>query len=107
MTAVAIMDWYSFDDGATLGHAGPEGGVTSRDEEYPLGARITLEQGSRTEPFTITCGVYGLLMHTRFFGSRAGGERAYDAMKIGLVRVAEAEGRDFNAEASAFVAQFP
>lgn len=107
MTAITDEDWSVFNDGITFGQAGPEGGVVLRDEEHLLGARITLEQDGAVAPFTITCGVYGLLMHTRFFGSQAGGEREYDAMKPGLVKIREADGRDFNAEASAFVVQFP
>ncbi len=107
MTVIIATDWYPFDDGTTLGQAGSEGGVILRGEEHSLGARITLEQGGAIAPFSITCGVYGLLMHTRFLGSQAEGEREYDATKTGLVKVAEAEGKDFNAEASAFTAQFP
>ena len=99
--------WYVVDDGATLGQSGSEGGMILRDEEHPLGARITLEQGGAIAPFSITCGVYGLLLHTRFFANQAEGEQEYEAMKPGLVEVAEACGRDFNAEASAFVAEFP
>ena len=106
MTAASSEDWASFDDGATLGQAGSEGGVVLRDEEHPLGARITLEQGGTIAPFSITCGVYGLLMHTRFFEAQAEGEREYDAMKLGLVKVAEANGKELNVEASAFVEQF-
>ena len=100
-------DWSPFNDGATLGQAGSEGGIILRDEEHLLGARITLKQGGRIAPFSITCGVYGLLMHTRFFGAPADGEREYDAMKPGLVDVAEAGGKDFNAAASAFITQYP
>ena len=100
-------DWYSVDDGATLGQSGSEGGVILRDEEHPLGARVTLEQGGTIAPFSITCSVYGLLMHTRFFASQAEGEQEYDSMKPALAGVAEAEGRDSNAAASSFVAQFP
>lgn len=107
MTAITGEDWSVLNDGITFGQAGPEGGVVLRDEEHLLGARITLEQSGAIAPFTITCGVYVLLMHTRFFGSQADGEREYDAMKIGLVRVAEAGEQDFNVEASAFVTQFP
>ena len=107
MTAIFNEEWSVFDDGITLDQVGPEGSVVLRDEEHPLGARFTMEQGGAVAPFTITCGVYGLLMHTRFFGSQANSEREYDAMKIGLVKVAEAEGQDSNAEASAFVERFP
>ena len=70
-------DWSPFDDGATLGQTGSEGGIILRDEEHLLGARITLEQGGRIALFSVTFGVYGLLTHTRFFGTQTEGEREY------------------------------
>jgi hypothetical protein len=38
------MSWQPFDNGATVGQRGSEDGVTLRDEEHDLGARITLER---------------------------------------------------------------
>lgn len=50
-----------------------------RDEEFASAARITLEQsGSR---LAVTCGVYGWMLHTRFFAARAMAEREFDEMK--------------------------
>lgn len=63
-----MSDWLTYHEGATLGAKGAEGGAIVRDEEHPDGARITLERETlRGVPFAITCGVYGLLAHTRFF----------------------------------------
>jgi hypothetical protein len=59
--------WHAFDDGKTLGQKGSEKGETIRDEEHDLGARITLERNAEVAPFAITCGIYGLMVHTRFF----------------------------------------
>ena len=59
--------WYPFESGATLGQKGSEGGAILRDEEHPQEARITFERDTRIAPFAITCGIYGCMMHTRFF----------------------------------------
>ena len=95
------------DDGATIGQAGSENGVILLDEEHPYGARITLEEGGSFGPFSITCGVYGVMVHTRFFGGEAEGRQAYEAMKPGLASIVEGEAVDAPDAASAFVNQFP
>lgn len=82
--APAVPEWEPFDGGATIGTAGDEG-VILRDEEFDEGARITLEQGPTSRPFAIECGVYGKMMHTRFFQSPPDAEAAYDEMKPALV----------------------
>ena len=82
--------WYSFEKGATLGQKGSEEGVTVHDEEHPLGSRITLERDTRTAPFAITCGIYGWMMHTRFFGSDSETETQYGLMKNSLSALLEA-----------------
>jgi hypothetical protein len=56
--------WTPFEDGASIGQAGTEGGVILRDDEHPWGARITLERSADVVPFAITCGIYGWMMHT-------------------------------------------
>ena len=63
------MTWHPFDDGRSRGQKGSEGGAIILDDEHPGGARITLEEGSRSAPYTITCAVYGSMLHTRFFKS--------------------------------------
>jgi hypothetical protein len=62
---VADFSWHSFENGGTLGQAGSEEGTILRDEEHPLGARISLERDCRVAPFAITCGIYGWMLHTR------------------------------------------
>lgn len=67
------------------------------DEEHTDGARITLERDGDIAPFSITCGVYGWMFHTRFFGEEAEARSQYDAMKVALsdlvrLNVPEADG---------------
>ena len=99
--------WHPVGDGATLSQTGSEGGVIIRDEEHPQGARITLERGGGIAPFSITCGVYGVMFHTRFFADEAEGQEAYDLMKPEIASIAAGNATDASAKASAFVAQFP
>ena len=83
------MGWAPAEDGATIGSLGSEGGVISIDEEHELGARITLEQGGAIAPFAITCGIYGWMMHTRFFDAREPAERDLALMKVVLDEILE------------------
>jgi hypothetical protein len=73
--------WSDFDNDATLGSQGSEAGLILLDEEYDQAARITLERATRVAPFAITCGVYGCLLHTRYFGSEDEARSEYAAMK--------------------------
>lgn len=81
--------WHSFGDGTTLGLKGTENGETMRDEEHVHGARITLEQNTKIAPFTITCGVYGWMVHTRFFSTEDEAIAEYDKMKASLTEIVE------------------
>jgi hypothetical protein len=87
---VSGSPWNPFDNGATLGQNGSEEGIIVRDEEHSLGARITLERAASVAPFAITCGIYGWMMHTRFFSSEADAESQYDLMKNSLSVLLEA-----------------
>ena len=87
-----------------------------RDEEYSLGARISLERGCRVAPFAITCGIYGWMMHTRFFDSKFEAETQYEAMKSALAMLLEVAQRTadidggrqiLTAGVSKFVEMFP
>jgi hypothetical protein len=81
------MGWTTLDDGKSLGTRGSEGGIIRRDEQHDLGARVTLEQGGAIAPWSITCGIYGWMVHTRFFGTEEEGNREFDQMKLGLEQV--------------------
>lgn len=69
------------------GNVGSEGGIVRLDEEHPDGARITLEEGGVTAPWSITCGVYGVMVHTAFFGSEADAREAVVVMKGRLTAI--------------------
>ena len=102
------MDWRAFDCGNTLGERGSENGVILLDEEHPVGARITLERSGNTAPFSITCGVYGALLHARFFRDEAEAQGDFTAMKARLADMANISDEvGFNAAAKAFLEQFP
>ena len=81
------MGWTAFEDGATIGASGSEGGIIRRDEEHDLGARITLEEGGAAAPWSITCGIYGWMVHTRFLDSVDEGNREFERMKTALEQV--------------------
>jgi hypothetical protein len=61
--------WAPYGGGESVGDTGSEGGIIIRDEVHRGGARITLERDGRIAPFSITCGIYGWMVHTAFFGS--------------------------------------
>ncbi|GAB5535952.1 MAG: hypothetical protein Rubg2KO_22010 [Rubricoccaceae bacterium] len=60
---------------------GSEGGRIVSDEEHDLGARISLEEQCGQIPFAITCGIYGWMLHTRYFSDGQKARDAYAQMK--------------------------
>ena len=85
--AQGAPSWSAFDEGRTVGHHGSEDGVIVRDEEHKLGARITLERDASNAPFAITCGIYGWMFHTRYFGSEERAAADFERMKLGLAQI--------------------
>jgi hypothetical protein len=81
------MSWYAFDDGRTVGQTGSEGGVIVRDEEHGDGARITLERNGSIAPYAITCGIYGWMVHTRFFRLESDGRTEFEEMREEMTRI--------------------
>ena len=79
--------WMPFEGGDTLGKSGSEEGISLQDEDLADNARITLERDTRAAPFAITCGIYGWLVHTRFFATEAEGREKYAMMKQELARI--------------------
>lgn len=57
-----------------------------------MGARITLERSSipGSDGCAITLGIYGWMVHTRFFDTRAEADAAYDTMRAELVPILDA-----------------
>lgn len=79
--------WYPFHKGSTIGQSGSEDGIIVRDEQHPIGARITLERNTPTAPFTITCGIYGWMVHTRFFHAKTEADAEYESMRDALASI--------------------
>ena len=77
------MSWTPYEDGSTSGTTGSEGGVILRDEEHEAGARITLEECGHP-PFAITCGIYGVMVHTALVATEIEANDVYDAMKADI-----------------------
>jgi hypothetical protein len=117
MTPAPLEGWHRFDEGRSIGLVGSECGVIVYDEEHVDGARITIEEGGPVVRYSITCGVYGWMFHTRFCGSRAEAAEECRAMMPELGRLAgerphTGEGEDaflrrMGSDLSAFVSQFP
>lgn len=97
------MPWHPYRNVATIGTTGSEGGRIHADLEHPGGARITIEQGG-SAPWSITCGIYGGMVHTRWFGDRAVAEAEFHRMQPALEELLAA-GDD--ADYDAFIERFP
>jgi hypothetical protein len=105
------VTWHAYRDGTTIGTRGSEGGIIVADEEHREGARITLEEDGGVAPWSITCGVYWVMFHTRFFGDRLTAEAEYAAMKSALDAMmsdlATADLAEQGQLAGEFVSRFP
>jgi hypothetical protein len=84
-------DWRVYGEGESIGEPGSEGGVILRDEEYRGAARITLERTGMFGGAAITCGLYGWMVHTRYFAHHAEAEREYQAMRGPLAKLAHSQ----------------
>ena len=74
------MVWSLFSNGQSLGATGTENGLIVRDEEHSAESRITLERGGYG-PFAITCGIYGVMVHTTYASSEEEAMKKYETMK--------------------------
>ncbi len=88
------MPWYPHADGSTISHEGTEGLIV-QDEEHSAGARITLEKAlsektKKIVPFTITCGIYGVMFHTVFVSAEQAIE-TYERMRARLDEIISSE----------------
>ena len=91
ITAAAVpvaQSWYEYDEGRTIGTVGSEGGSIVRDEEHAGMSRITLELGG-LHACSITCGIFGWMVHTRFFIDRLQAEREYEHMRSALAGIVD------------------
>jgi hypothetical protein len=81
-----MSDWYSFKNGESTGQTGSERGKILRDDEHGDGARVTLENVPNNR-ITITCGIYGGMVHTRFSDSEASAQIAFNEAKCELANI--------------------
>ena len=75
-----MKNWILYENGSTVGEPGSENGKIICDEEYADSCRITLEK-TKPIPYSITCGVYGLMCHTTFVATEAQAKDIYECMK--------------------------
>ena len=114
------MVWRAFATGSGEKDAiGSEGGIVLLDEVYDDAARITLERDTQCKaPAAITCGIFGWMVHTRFFSGLAEGLHAYEAMKVDLAGIVDripleaapdrdAQMKDVTKAISVFVEKYP
>lgn len=75
-----MKNWILYENGSTIGKKGSENGKIICDEEYFGSCRITLEK-TKPIPYSITCGVYGLMCHTAFASTELEAKEKYECMK--------------------------
>lgn len=90
-------NWHEYDEGFSIGTSGADVGVIVRDEEHPDGARITLEEDGSFAPFSISCGIYGWMFHTRYFSDETEANAQFDRMKIDLEEILQSIPEDLDA----------
>lgn len=73
--------WKPAENGKAIGQTGSENGIILEDEEYADSCRITLEKDGNIAPFSITCGVYGVMFHTTFSSNETDAKEKYEGMK--------------------------
>ena len=81
--------WNPFDQKKTIGTQGSENGIIIRDEENSFGARITLEENSSIAPFSITVGIYGLMVHTDFYDTIENATIGFEKLKAKVENIIE------------------
>ena len=106
-----MSKWNPYNRGRSIGVKGSEGSVIVRDEEHPLGARMTIKQGK--DYVSVSCNIAGKIDHTRFFKEMRAADREYTVMQKEMEKVLSAissvKAADIKVwEAiSTFVARFP
>lgn len=106
-----MSDWQPYNRGRSIGVKGSEGSRIVRDEEHPLGARMTIKQGK--DYVSVSCSISGKIDHTRFFKEMKAAEQEYSTMQNEMTKViraiSSARAADIKVwEAiSGFVARFP
>ena len=75
-----MKSWKPYVNDETMDTKGIDNGVIVNDEEYSNEARITLEAGGHA-PYSISCGIYGIMFHTAFAEDRTEAVNKYEEMK--------------------------
>jgi hypothetical protein len=88
--APTLSHWRARENGETLGERGSENGLITLDEEHDAGARITIERDGNSAPWSITCGIFGWMVHTRFFATEAEAQSECEKMKAEIAAILEA-----------------
>jgi len=70
-----------YQDGATIGERGTEGGAIVWDEEHPIGVRITLEQNCLRVPYAVTLIIHDWTYISRFTADGPSAQHIYVAMR--------------------------
>ena len=111
ITIYAMSSWKPYNNGRSIGLRGAEGSEIIRDEEHPLGVRMTIKQGG--DFVSVSCSISGKIDHTRFFKEMRGAEQEYRIMQreltkvIKLVSAPNVPEIKVWEEISGFVARFP
>jgi hypothetical protein len=81
--------WLPYEEGQTIGTEGSEFGEILLDDELASVGRVTLERlhSPQRAPWAITCGAYGLTVHTAYFGDEDSARAAAEAIKPLLERI--------------------
>ncbi|MCL2386733.1 MAG: hypothetical protein FWC89_04185 [Defluviitaleaceae bacterium] len=79
-----MQNWNPYDSGKTISTTGIDNGVIINDEEFLNDARITLESDGHA-PYSISCGIYGVMFHTAFAKDHADAINKYEEMKAAIV----------------------
>jgi len=98
--------WKATNNGITIGQIGSENGVIIADEEYNGLSRITLEENGVVAPYSITCGVYGLMAHTAFTEDKVKASQMYQGMKQELQAFLDSDNIDSNDWCEIFTRQW-
>ena len=98
--------WHAFENGTTIGQKGSEQGIILRDEEHQRGARISLERDGCIAPFSITCGIYGLFVHTAFAASEPEALQKYVAMQQRLDQIIASDEHEVSSQLHDFADAF-
>lgn len=95
--------WDAVEKGKTIGQKGSENGCIIADEEYKNSCRITIEKDGAIAPYSITCGIYGMMCHTAFAKDEAEAINKYRKMKEELQVFIDS---DYNDESCDWCEQF-